>query len=313
MADFEEVEHPTRAAATPEGAGGPPKGYATWDAIPKDARFEIDVQGQTVVITGEKLKDMTQMGYRFSDRMREVNERELTMEKTYAPLRKFDEFLTKNPDVKAIVRAAASKKWDEVERLIPRQGRQAARAPVAPGFQPGGEDPNGGQDDFYVSQINGVRDEVRAMLGEFMGTIENRLSEVGGGVQALTAENRETKEISFLKTDRRYAPYATDDNIALAREHQRKFGGDLISAFRNATWESIPARVEESTVERYGIDRDQFQMQGSSPPVVGGMTLDQQTLNDLFDDPDRLAKVEKDIRAHRRRVSGKERYPGLRR
>jgi len=308
------------AAAEPGATTSTPSwikdGKVDWNALPKDARFEVEVQGQPVVVTGDRIRDMVSMGYRFSDRMREVTERELNLERQYAPLVKFDDFIKNNPDVRKIVRAAASRDWPALRQLIPAEGRPSNATRTAPGFTPGdgGEPGNGGGDggsDYYLEQMRGMQENFDRQMNVLREGITEQLGGVAGSVQTLTARAADAEAVQFLKTDRRFARIATDDNIALARDWQRQNGGDLISAFRNATYDKLPALVESDVIERYGIDKERFEMPGSSSPISGGVTLDQGTLDELFKDPEKLRPHVEAIRAHRRRQSGKMRYPGL--
>lgn len=315
MPEIVEVERASHEPAQPDGTIQTPRlpsGKVDWAAIPKDAVFELEVQGQKVVVSGDKLPQLAQMGYRFSDRMREVTQREAELDQTYAPIKKFDEFLKANPKFRKLVKAAAQEDWNTVLSLVPHDGTRPA---VAPGFTPGdGSDGNGSDGtDFYMQAITRLGQQHQQEMAQLREELRETLGNVGASVQGLTARAAEAEQVQTLKTDPRYARIASDDNVTLARDYQRKYGGDLITAFRMVTYDQLPAIIENETVTRYGIDREAFSMPGSSAPTINGVVLDDQTMKQLFDDPDELAKHVEAIRAHRRRTKGQMRHPSVRR
>src|SRR5258706_14431079 len=104
--DGVEEDAPATRAGSEKGPAKNP-----WDDVRRDAEYDIVVDGQEIRVKGEKLKTLAQLGYRFSDRMAEVNQKEGRLERDYQqkydPYIKLDDFLTKNPDLKPMMKAVA--------------------------------------------------------------------------------------------------------------------------------------------------------------------------------------------------------------
>jgi hypothetical protein len=307
--DVEEVVHEDpRAATSKADATGTPQGGTArpgWEGIDPNADYEIEYMGAPAIVKGEKLKTLVQQGYRFSDRKRELeqtyNEKLASLTRDFEPFQKFEATLKADPQKRKLVKAVMT---GNKEALAAWLASEEGGARTAPGFRPGAGDGEGGSDDYYEQQFNRLRHEFDAKLEDVLGRVSSQIGEVGGGVAHLAARARDSEEVAFLKSNPKFSRFADDDTIELARDHQRRFGGSLVDAFKNVTWDNMPDKIESEVVQRFGIDREILSTPGSRPPVVNGLTLDEKTMQRLFDDPDELAKHADAIKSHRRKERG---------
>lgn len=283
-----------------EKDGAPAGGEAVFDLnkIADDATTTVKINDRDVVLKVKDLPKLAAMGYRFSERMQEVQDKERDIEakaaalrqeveKEYEPERRLRLYLDQNPDKKTAVRMVVN---DE-GRVVPM------------------DDNGNGSQGTNAIDLAQVEDRItRKVRDELVTPILERFGKIEGGFGALSERASEQAAIDYLRANPSTKDLATDNNIAMAREHKRKVGGDLITAFKNVTYEDAMAMARSRTIEQYGIDTENSELPGSRPPVIGNLTLDEKTYNKLFGpdaDPDDLAQHAKEIRAHRKKMSGK--------
>lgn len=289
---------------TVDSAGDPAAGNGgfDWSKVPDDATFELDVHGQKIQVKGrQKAKDIMQLGYRYSERAEELNKRERDLEeagrrqsaelaKRYEAHENFAQFLESNPEIKRKVKLVIN---NEAE-VVPLDEMPPANGNAPPAHAPGNK-----------MEMMRLRDEMTQQFGNFQSQVLGRLDEITRTTGTLRQDSEHQSAVNKIRSNPRYSKLATDDRIAVAKEHARKTGMDLESAFKVTAFDELPGMVEAATIERFGINPESFELPASSPPVIGGVKLDDETMSKLFDNPDEYAKVRDAIREHRRKKSGK--------
>lgn len=154
-------------------------------------------------------------------------------------------------------------------------------------------------DDPYQRQINGLGRQLSRM--EQM--IQKGLGTVSGSVEEIHRSETMRAEEKALR--RMYPKIATDEALDEAREHAKRHGLDLTTAFRNVTYDTVPDLVRRETFEEFDIDPAALSPQPSVPTLDGLGPMTPQVEARILGDPDLYARFKPQMREARRRRTGK--------
>lgn len=243
---------------------------------------EIVVRGKKVRLeTLDDALNFAQKGVRMEQALAEVKEKEQSLAAREAELdrlRKVDEMLRNDPRKRARVNAALQDLPDP--------------------------EPPVDDDDPYAKSNAELRREVRGLRD----LVEDALGGVTRNVGALNTERRLDREEREV---RRQFRHATDDDMDDAREMvARGEARDLASAFRLIDYDRQPARVRADVERDFGDLPARFTPRKAETLSLEGIgVVDDRTMQNLYDDPERYARYRDQLRAHRRARSGKLPFP----
>jgi len=241
----------------------------------------------------EELVKRAQMGTNYSQRVAEVNLKEANLQKTYRPYMEFDEIVKTNKDLEDIMI-----KTLRGEPVVPT----AHKAPASNG-QNGDDDPNALIAD--VETRLSKRDDAKEQ------GVMRVLSRINERLEQSEQRERDALETAKLKRDPLLKGWITDDHIELARDRRNRAGGTLEDNFKILFFHEIPKVVERRVYNDIPPElRRSLFTRESGPMVIDGVTISEERLQELRDNPDEYAKVRRKIREARRKRTGLQPYPG---
>jgi hypothetical protein len=285
--------------------GGDPPNPQTGGGGSPSTVFEIVVNGQVERFDlsnpqeRDALKARAQMGTNYSQKVEQLNRKELEREAAHKPYMQFDEHLKSDPALEALVVARL--------RGDPLPLHLFKGVKPAPGTN-GVDDDNGGDGDHR--DVGALRDELRGEFRGQTGRLAQLLTRMEERMNQRDLMEAQREDEQRIKSHHIFKGWVRDDHITLAKEAMRQRGGGLYENFVLLFEKEIPAIIESRYEERIPANLRRTALdRASAPLVVDGQTLSEERLAEIRRDPDQLQKYRKVLREHRRRLTGKIELP----
>jgi len=250
---------------------------------------KIKVRGQDFVVDSEaKATELMQKGATFEQSQarvkqleRELREKDAERLRELAPLIEIDRRLRTDPRKAQLVGAILNDQ--DIAPLLEAEADT---------------------DDVYLREIAGLKGHIRRLEARFQSDV----GAVRGEVDGVRRSRRLDDEERSLK--KKY-PWATEEDLDEARRIADEKGLDLVTAFRDATFDETPERVRQETIREFGFDPSTVSPPRSEEFVLEGFgpITDERQLRNLYEDPDVYARFKVSNRARKRALSGKRELP----